>query len=152
MVQFNVSFRKIFGLISAGTFIYSVAHADKKYVQARSYDYGYRLSQRYKKYEFWDVVVEPIIVKQFGIIFGSGHSFIKGMISDNDKPLDYILDNEINDLIRNSNNSNYLLCYDMINSSRFIRNKCYSDINLFNNYIPDKNDIVKKYILHVKKK
>ena len=45
---------------------------------------GYSLSQYFQKYPGWNKIVEPLIIRQFGIIFGVSNSFIQGMLSDND--------------------------------------------------------------------
>ena len=45
---------------------------------------GYRLSQHFQKYPGWNSVVEPLLIRQFAIIFGVSNSFIQGMLSDNE--------------------------------------------------------------------
>jgi len=61
---------------------------------------GKSLSQKYKNYIFWDTLVEPFVIKQFGLFFGIGHSFIKGMISDNDIKIDNQLDDVVRDVVK----------------------------------------------------
>ena len=68
---------------------------DKIRLRQEAFNKGLGLSQKYKKYKSWDKFVEPFIIKQFGFFFGLGHSFVKGMISDNDKKID----NQLDDII-----------------------------------------------------
>lgn len=63
---------------------YYLGTHDRELVKANMFNRGFNLSQRFKKYPFWDHAVEPLIVKQSSILFAAGNSFIKGMISDND--------------------------------------------------------------------
>jgi hypothetical protein len=44
---------------------------------------GLLLSQKFKPFKCWDAFVEPFIIHQFGVFFIAGHSFIKGLVSDN---------------------------------------------------------------------
>lgn len=67
----------------AGLIWYNLSGLDKDKVRANSFNCGFNLSQRFKKYSSWDEYIEPLIIRQFGIIFISGHSFINGLISDN---------------------------------------------------------------------
>lgn len=62
---------------------YMIGQIDKKYVGQYCYDKGLFLSQKFKKIPMWDRMMEPFIINQFGVIFIAGHSFIKGMVSDN---------------------------------------------------------------------
>lgn len=63
---------------------YYLGTLDKKNVRTLSYGSGLLLSQKYKKYPAWDNYVEPMIIRQVSILDCVTHSFIKGMISDND--------------------------------------------------------------------
>jgi hypothetical protein len=62
-----------------------------------AFNKGLALSQKFKKYSAWDKYAEPLIVRQFGFLFGVGNSFIKGLISDNNKPSEYI-DETLNEM------------------------------------------------------
>jgi hypothetical protein len=72
--------------IGMGLGWYSIANLDRKEAKKNAYNKGYMLSQRFKNYPSWDKYVEPIVVNQFAFLFGVGNSFVKGLISDNDKP------------------------------------------------------------------
>ena len=63
---------------------YYVGTYDRNYIRGKMYDKGYNLSQSFKQYPIWDNYAEPIILKQFSILFTGGNAFIKGMLSDND--------------------------------------------------------------------
>lgn len=76
-------YKKIIGLFTVGSMYYSAKKVNKKDMRGNMFDRGYNLSQKYKKYRVWDKMVEPFVITQFGLFFGAGHSFIKGMISDN---------------------------------------------------------------------
>lgn len=71
-------------MISTPFVWYYLGTLDKKHVRAISYNAGLLLSQKYKKYPTWDAYAEPMIIKQVSILDCVTHSFIKGMISDND--------------------------------------------------------------------
>ena len=72
---------------------YYMGTLDKKDVRKISYSAGLYVSQKYKKYPMWDSYVEPLLIRQFTILDCIGHSFIKGMISDNkDKNCELALD------------------------------------------------------------
>ena len=75
----------IYGGISIGLPMvwYKLGFYDVNTVKDSSFEAGLRMSQRFKKYPAWDRVVEPFVIKQGSIIFAAGHSFIKGMASDN---------------------------------------------------------------------
>ncbi len=77
-------YKKLLGLVTIGSVWYSSSKVDKKDMRKNMFDRGLNLSQKYKNYKAWDNFVEPFIITQFGLFFGAGHSFIKGMISDND--------------------------------------------------------------------
>ena len=63
---------------------YYIGTHERKYVKESMYDKGFNLSQKFKNYKMWDNFIEPILVKQFSILFAGGNSFIQGMISDNE--------------------------------------------------------------------
>lgn len=67
---------------------YYLGTLDKKNVRTISFSGGLVLSQKYKKYPAWDNYVEPLLIRQFSILDCAAHSFIKGMISDNDDKRD----------------------------------------------------------------
>jgi hypothetical protein len=89
---------------------YYLGTMDKKYVREISFTSGLLVSQKYKKYPAWDNYIEPILIKQFSILDCAAHSFIKGMISDNDdkKLVNLVFDelkNDVkNDLFDENNN------------------------------------------------
>jgi len=69
--------------ISIG-FICIIIHiSDRDHFKYIAYKKGYSLSQKFKRYESWDEIVEPFIIRQFAFVFGVSNSFIKGLISDN---------------------------------------------------------------------
>jgi hypothetical protein len=63
---------------------YQVGTYDRNYIRTKMFDKGYNLSQKFKKYPAWDNYAEPMIIKQFSILFTGGNAFIKGMLSDNE--------------------------------------------------------------------
>jgi len=89
---------------------YYLGTMDKKYVRDISFTSGLLFSQKYKKYPAWDNYVEPMLIRQFSILDCAAHSFIKGMISDNEnkKSVNLAFDelkNDIkNDLFDENNN------------------------------------------------
>ena len=58
------------------------------------YNKGLTLSQKFKKYYYWDAYVEPFAIRQFAILFTAGNAFIKGMIADNEDKTKVALDME----------------------------------------------------------
>ena len=64
---------------------YYLGTCDKNDVRNISFSCGLYLSQKYKKYPMWDNVIEPAVIRQFAVLDCASHSFIKGMISDNEK-------------------------------------------------------------------
>ena len=64
---------------------YYIGTFDKQILRNDMYNRGRRLSQRFKPIKAWDKYVEPMIVRRFSIIFSGGNSFIKGLLSDNEK-------------------------------------------------------------------
>ena len=62
---------------------YKLSKYDKDTVRNFSYNKGLVTSQKFKRYSIWDNYIEPLIIKQFSIIFIGGHSFIEGLASDN---------------------------------------------------------------------
>ena len=60
-----------------------LAFMERDKVKKYTYNKGFYISQKYQKYYIWDKFVEPVIIRQWSIIFTAGNSFIKGMISDN---------------------------------------------------------------------
>ena len=90
------------GILFSTIFAYGYASLHKNNsadMRKTMYNKGRNISQKYKPYAFWDNLVEPFIIRQFGFVFGMGHSFVKGMISDNDIRIDDQLDREINRVI-----------------------------------------------------
>lgn len=85
--------------LSLISYCYLSYKIDNKSARATSYANGKALSQKFKSYTIWDKCAEPLIIKQFGLVFGIGHSFVKGMISDNDIKIDDQLDKVIKDNI-----------------------------------------------------
>lgn len=63
---------------------YKVGTYDRTYIRNKMYNKGYNLSQNFKDYPCWDNYMEPLLIKQFSILFTGGNSFIKGMLSDNE--------------------------------------------------------------------
>ena len=63
---------------------YYIGTFDRENIRSSMYNSGYNLSQRFKQYPTWDKYAEPIMVKQFSILFTGGNAFIKGMLSDNE--------------------------------------------------------------------
>ena len=84
-------------------YIHASVQSDKSKSKCRNraYQYGQIVSLKHKNNSYWDNFIEPFIIKQFGFFFGIGHSFIKGMISDNDINIDHKLDEEIKNIIEN---------------------------------------------------
>lgn len=83
---------------------YNLGVYDNKNVKQNMFNAGYNTSQKFKNYTVWDKLVEPFIIRQFSTVFIGGHSFIKGMISDNkdkERIEEYVsnMDNVINDEI-----------------------------------------------------
>lgn len=62
---------------------YYIGTFDRDNIRKSMYCKGFNLSQKFKRYPVWDRYAEPIIVKQFSILFTGGNAFIKGMLSDN---------------------------------------------------------------------
>jgi len=75
----------VYGGLSVGLPImwYKLGFYDVDTVKDASFEAGLKLSQRFKRYPAWDKVVEPFIIRQGAVMFAAGHSFIKGMASDN---------------------------------------------------------------------
>lgn len=74
-----------FGFYGTSTYLwYKLSFIDQNNVKKNSFDIGFNLSQKFKPYPIWDKYIEPLFIKQFSIIFISGHSFLKGLISDNE--------------------------------------------------------------------
>lgn len=94
-----MNIKRILAIASVSSYWFAANHIDKKSTRAKVYESGRSLSQKYKKYTFWDNLLEPFIIKQFGLFFGIGHSFIKGMISDNDIKIDHQLHDVIAEVI-----------------------------------------------------
>jgi hypothetical protein len=63
---------------------YQVGTYNRNDIRDKMYNKGYNLSQQFKEYPAWDNYAEPLIIKQFSIMFTGGNAFIKGMLSDND--------------------------------------------------------------------
>lgn len=82
--------------VIGGVLWWKSGNIDKKVVKSYSYNKGTILSQKFKNYTIWDEYVEPLIIKQFGVLFISGHSFIKGMVADNDNK--NVINNIMNEL------------------------------------------------------
>lgn len=78
-------FLKYTPYVGIGTGWYLISNLDKTNTKKIAYDKGYNLSQKFKKYPSWDKYMEPFIINQFSFIFGVTNSFIKGLISDNEK-------------------------------------------------------------------
>lgn len=72
------------GSISMAYFWYKLYKCDKKYVGDLMYDKGRTLSSTMKFVPMWDNLVEPFIIREFGVLFYAGDSFIKGLVADND--------------------------------------------------------------------
>lgn len=93
-------FRKFLALASISSYLYASSNYNNSAeIRNKMYENGKNISQKCKPYTFWDNFVEPLVIKQFGFFFGMGHSFIKGMISDNEYKLDGQLDKTITDII-----------------------------------------------------
>lgn len=82
--------------VVGGVCWYQSGKMDKKFVKEYTYDKGAKLSNKFKNYVVWDDYVEPLIIKQFGILFIGGHSFIKGMVADIENKI--IIDNIMDEL------------------------------------------------------
>lgn len=95
----KISYKKIVAFLSLSSYWLTASTVNKDNVRTVMYQKGQRLSLKYKRYTFWDNLVEPFIISQFGLFFGIGHSFIKGMISDNDIKIDDELDNVVQKII-----------------------------------------------------
>lgn len=67
---------------------YYIGTLDKQILRNDMYNKGRSLSQKFKPIKAWDKYVEPMIVHRFAIIFSGGNSFIKGLLSDNEKTED----------------------------------------------------------------
>lgn len=65
--------------------------------KTKAFNKGLELSQKFKKYSAWDNYAEPLIVRQFGFLFGVGNSFIKGLLSDN-KDHNPVIDETLNEM------------------------------------------------------
>jgi len=63
---------------------YYVGTHDKEIVKRNMFNRGLNLSQKFKRYPIWDIIIEPLVVRRASIVFIAGNSFIKGMVSDND--------------------------------------------------------------------
>lgn len=95
-----MSLRRSMFVFSALTYGYASLYShDSSDMRKIMHEKGRSISQKYKKYVVWDNLVEPFIIRQFGVVFGIGHSFIKGMISDNSIKIDDQLDQAINSII-----------------------------------------------------
>ncbi len=79
---------------------YSLGHLPKDDLRKVSYQSGLWVSQKYKKYPAWDRCIEPIIIRQLSVIDCISHSFVKGMISDNEKTLFEELTKELKNEIK----------------------------------------------------
>lgn len=75
----------VYGGLSVGLPVlwYKLGFYDVETVKDSSFAAGLKLSQRFKKYPAWDKVVEPFVIRRGAVLFAAGHSFIKGMASDN---------------------------------------------------------------------
>lgn len=93
----------IFYTFAGVSYVLASKTLDKDKVRKVAYEKGRNISGKYNKYGFWDNLVEPFIIKQFGLFFGIGHSFIKGMISDNKVKIDDQLDEIVNDIFNDNN-------------------------------------------------
>lgn len=78
---------------------YKLGFYDIDNVKDISFEAGLKLSQRFKIYPAWDKVVEPFIIRQSAVVFAAGHSFIKGMASDN--PPSQHIKNDIDQMDKN---------------------------------------------------
>jgi hypothetical protein len=100
---------------------YKLSTCEQPKVRKYMFRRGYNTSQQLKKYSVWDDCIEPLIIRQFGIIFTGGHAFIYGMTLDNDdqdgihKDLNYLKD-DIEREIRYDYNKNELM--DIKNSKK----------------------------------
>lgn len=63
---------------------YKLYQCDRKYVRTYMFNQGQNVSQKMKVIPYWDRYAEPFIIKEFGILFTAGNSFIKGLVSDNE--------------------------------------------------------------------
>lgn len=63
---------------------YTLGRFDRDNVRKNMYNKGYNVSQSMKKIPMWDDYAEPFMINQFSVLFTAGHSFLEGMISDND--------------------------------------------------------------------
>lgn len=73
-----------YGSYGVLTFLWvKLSFLDKDNVKRKSFISGFNLSQKFKPYPVWDKYIEPLFIKQFSIIFISGHSFLSGLVSDN---------------------------------------------------------------------
>lgn len=63
---------------------YKLYKCDREYVRKYFFEKGKMISGKMKFTKYWDLYAEPFIIKEFGIIFTAGNSFIKGLVSDND--------------------------------------------------------------------
>ena len=55
---------------------------DEKY-KLQAYNKGRDLTMKYGHYSGWNSVLEPFIIRQFGLLFGIGNAFLRGLVSDN---------------------------------------------------------------------
>lgn len=72
---------------------YYVGAQDVEFVRTKNFNAGASVSQQFKAYPLWDGMIEPLLIRQFTIVFVAGHSFILGMASDN--PQDQHIDKEL---------------------------------------------------------
>lgn len=63
---------------------YNLGKSDKNSVKQKMFYNGLVISQYFKQHPSWDKYAEPLLVKQFSILFTAGYSFLNGMMSDND--------------------------------------------------------------------
>ena len=60
-----------------------LSYSKRENVKKYMYHKGWVISQKFKGYKVWDSCVEPLVIKQCGLLFTAGNSFLKGLVSDN---------------------------------------------------------------------
>ena len=84
MSRFLARYALLGSLSLGGASWYQLGQQELKMIKTSAFDGGVKFSQNFRSWPVWDSIVEPILVKQFTILFGAGHSFILGMASDNE--------------------------------------------------------------------
>jgi hypothetical protein len=62
---------------------YQINRFDTEKWKQLSYLKGEQISLKYSRYQAWNSIAEPFIVRQFAFLFSVGNEFIRGLVSDN---------------------------------------------------------------------